>query len=177
MPFFKRSHQSQPQQPQLQSFILEPILTPSGVVDGTDEGVLTVDWVPDPEWAEPDDLELPEAETLPEGDETSWNGSDGLDAEEVSSSEWVLPNPQEPLPIEIAFITEPSFDGWQYEGGVFTVGDDGLVGIDFLFDGGKYKSELAIFSLDGMEAFDTPETWNRDSDLHLFDRICLAVIG
>ncbi|MEA5468012.1 S8 family serine peptidase [Spirulina sp. 06S082] len=38
--------------------------------------------------------------------------------------------------------------------GVFTVGKSGEVGIDFLFDGGKYKGELAIFSLEGMEKFE-----------------------
>ncbi len=45
MPFFKRSHQSQPQQPQLQSFILEPILTPSGLIDGTDEAEMLNDGI------------------------------------------------------------------------------------------------------------------------------------
>ena len=38
--------------------------------------------------------------------------------------------------------------------GVFTVGESGEVGFDFLFDGGKYKSELAIFSLDGMGEYE-----------------------
>jgi nucleoid-associated protein YgaU/surface antigen len=39
------------------------------------------------------------------------------------------------------------------ESGVFTVGDTGDIGIDFLFDGGNYQGELAIFSLDGMDEF------------------------
>lgn len=34
--------------------------------------------------------------------------------------------------------------------GAFTVGDSGLVSVDFLFDGGEYTGELAIFSLVGM---------------------------
>jgi hypothetical protein len=33
---------------------------------------------------------------------------------------------------------------------VFTVGESGQVGIDYLFDGGSYKGELGIFSLDGL---------------------------
>ena len=41
-----------------------------------------------------------------------------------------------------------------FDSGVFTVGDTGNVGIDFLFDGGWYQGELAIFSLDGMEQFE-----------------------
>ena len=36
--------------------------------------------------------------------------------------------------------------------GVFTVGDSGEVIIDFLFDSGSYSGELAIFSLQGMDA-------------------------
>ncbi|OKH30842.1 hypothetical protein NIES2119_30170 [[Phormidium ambiguum] IAM M-71] len=48
-------------------------------------------------------------------------------------------------------VSEPNFD---YDSGVFTVGETGEVGIDFLFDGGKYKGELAIFSLDGMDEFE-----------------------
>jgi subtilisin family serine protease len=41
-----------------------------------------------------------------------------------------------------------------FDSGVFTVGDTGNVGIDFLFDGGWYQGELAIFSLDGMDQFE-----------------------
>ncbi len=39
----------------------------------------------------------------------------------------------------------------RFEGGLFTVGDDGLVVIDWLYDGGAYQGELGIFSLSGME--------------------------
>ncbi|WP_204103863.1 MULTISPECIES: S8 family serine peptidase, partial [Spirulina sp. CCY15215] len=39
----------------------------------------------------------------------------------------------------------------QFDAGVFTVGESGEVGVEFLFDGGKYKGELGIFSLEGME--------------------------
>jgi hypothetical protein len=44
----------------------------------------------------------------------------------------------------------PTFDT-----GVFTVGASGQVSIDYLFDGGIYEGELAIFSLEGMEQLDT----------------------
>jgi hypothetical protein len=35
------------------------------------------------------------------------------------------------------------------------VGSSGQVSIDYLFDGGLYQGELAIFSLEGMEQFET----------------------
>jgi hypothetical protein len=46
-----------------------------------------------------------------------------------------------------------------FTSGVFTVGSTGQVGIDYLFDGGGYQGELAIFSLQGLESFGlgTPE--------------------
>ncbi|MDB9312363.1 S8 family serine peptidase [Spirulina sp. CS-785/01] len=85
---------------QIQSFVLEPILTPSGLIDAGDD-------LPDPT-----PVELPEVlSALHTGEET------------------------------------PTF-----ESGYFTVGDTGEVGIDFLFDGGKYKFELGIFSLEGLDA-------------------------
>ncbi|MDJ1180116.1 DUF4114 domain-containing protein [Roseofilum sp. BLCC_M91] len=39
----------------------------------------------------------------------------------------------------------------EFDSGVFTVGESGEVGIDFLYDGGKWKGELALFSLEGLE--------------------------
>lgn len=40
-----------------------------------------------------------------------------------------------------------------FTSGTFTVGSDGQVGIDFLYDGGWYQGQLAIFSLEGMEQY------------------------
>ncbi len=37
------------------------------------------------------------------------------------------------------------------EAGFFTTDQKGEVGFDLLHDGGRYKGEVAIFSLDGME--------------------------
>ncbi|MEB3338602.1 MAG: DUF4114 domain-containing protein [Leptolyngbyaceae bacterium] len=45
-----------------------------------------------------------------------------------------------------------------FDTGIFTVGSTGKVGVDFLFDGGGYKGELAIFSLSGMENFQPGST-------------------
>ncbi len=46
-----------------------------------------------------------------------------------------------------------------FTSGIFTVGSTGQVGVDYLFDGGIYQGELAIFSLQGLESLglDTPE--------------------
>ena len=41
-----------------------------------------------------------------------------------------------------------------FESGTFTVDDTGEVSIDYVFDGGGYKGQLAIFSLEGLEAFE-----------------------
>ncbi|MDJ1181476.1 S8 family serine peptidase [Roseofilum sp. BLCC_M91] len=35
--------------------------------------------------------------------------------------------------------------------GIFTVGETGEIEIEYLFDGGKYRGEVALFSLDGMD--------------------------
>jgi PKD repeat protein len=35
--------------------------------------------------------------------------------------------------------------------GVFIVGENGQISIDYLFDGGDYQAQMSIFSLDGME--------------------------
>ncbi|MDM8523055.1 DUF4114 domain-containing protein [Desulfococcaceae bacterium HSG8] len=39
-----------------------------------------------------------------------------------------------------------------FTAGVFTVGASGIVEFDWLYDGGAYKGEVAIFSLEGMDA-------------------------
>ncbi|MBW4493475.1 MAG: S8 family serine peptidase [Oscillatoria princeps RMCB-10] len=44
--------------------------------------------------------------------------------------------------------------GFPFESGFFTVGATGEVSFDFLLDGGNYKGEIGIFSLQGMEQFE-----------------------
>ncbi len=44
-----------------------------------------------------------------------------------------------------------TFDLSAINNGLFTVGADGQVGVDFLSDGGGYKGQLAFFSLDGLD--------------------------
>ena len=43
--------------------------------------------------------------------------------------------------------------GMGVEAGFFTTDQKGEVGFDLLHDSGRYKGEVAIFSLDGMEEF------------------------
>ena len=38
--------------------------------------------------------------------------------------------------------------------GTFTVDEDGQIKVDYLFDGGWFRGELAVFSLDGMEVYE-----------------------
>ena len=135
----RQSRQRSPQgfaQPQHQTFLLEPILTPSGIIDGVDEA--------------PDVTDI----TLPDdGIETDIEFDIDPTLADVAVTETDIPETDLE---DVAFITElddglaaePTF---QFESGYFTVGDSGEVTIDYLFDGGKYQGELAIFSLEGME--------------------------
>lgn len=103
--------------PTFQTFILEPILTPSGLLDGGD-----FDETPDLD--DPINFDEITPETLDLSDEK-------MDF--------------------IPFIPNNALE--QFESGVFTVGDTGEIEIDYLYDGGGYQGELAIFSLEGMEEY------------------------
>lgn len=111
-----------------QTFILEPILTPSGLVDVGEDAPevadLNLDFGDEGDFDEGFDLVDTD---LPDGDDLS----DG-ELEEIS------------------FIDNLAVE-FQFESGYFTVGESGEVTIDYLFDGGGYEGELAIFSLEGME--------------------------
>ncbi len=53
--------------------------------------------------------------------------------------------------VPVLDISQPNFT---FDSGIFTVGETGQVQIDYIFDGGGYKGELAIFSLEGMDEFE-----------------------
>jgi len=57
------------------------------------------------------------------------------------------------LNLTVENIQVDPLTGLNIESGYFTVGKTGQVGVDFINDGGWYKGELAIFSLDGMDRF------------------------
>ena len=49
----------------------------------------------------------------------------------------------------LTYTSQPQFDT-----GIFEVGETGKVAFDYLFDGGWYEGELAVFSLEGMDVFE-----------------------
>lgn len=110
--------------PVFQTFILEQILTPSGLLDGGD-----FDETPD--LANPSDINLDDVATpeIPE-----------INEEEIELLSYV----------EIDDTNSPVFP---YTSGYFTVDETGEITIDYLYDGGQYEGELAIFSLEGMEEY------------------------
>jgi subtilisin-like proprotein convertase family protein len=209
------------------TFILEPILTPSGLVDSLDDGpdfdgdstentventVLELDDQPIenlsdnsdntvesevilPEISDEDLEEIPfiyalEAETEA-GSEQEFLESTSTEENSVLSSdsetEFDGEITQEPVeftqdteterdgeitpakaqlatdtetdgepPVELG-ITEEVISQPKFDSGYFIVGETGEIEIDYLFDGGKYKGELGIFSLDRMDEYD-PDT-------------------
>ncbi|WP_204104620.1 MULTISPECIES: S8 family serine peptidase [Spirulina sp. CCY15215] len=113
-----------------QVFILEPILTPSGILPIGEDGIDIIDIVGD-------ETDFSEAQDI---------GFSVLEATDIDFDEFE----------EIPFFNSLSLPqvNEQFDSGVFTVGDSGEVTIDFLFDGGKFKGELAIFSLENMDEFE-----------------------
>ncbi len=139
------------------SFILEPILTPSSIVDtGLDDGLD----VPDEGFSLPAEPLMNEGEGMTEG-ETGFPDDPGLpdgDTEipGVESGDVSAGDPGSEFE-EIPYFPDdaliPQTANIEFTSGVFTVGESGEVEIDYLFDGGKYdRGELAIFSLEGMES-------------------------
>ncbi|MGI0486364.1 S8 family serine peptidase [Pantanalinema rosaneae CENA516] len=126
------------------SFLLEPILTPSAGIDGT-EGTpeMAIAQLSPPALAD-FDFDLP-------GIDAQLDVSDSfLDHEGYDLSDGEL----EPVTFIDSLGSVDPIAPIGFESGVFTVGSSGEVGIDFLFDGGAYQGELAIFSLEGMEQFE-----------------------
>jgi len=136
----RQSRQRSPQgfaTPSHQTFLLEPILTPSGIIDGVDDAPAVTD--------------LPLLDDVGEADVDFDQSFDATPLPETEVLETELE--------EVAFVTDLSADladapSFQFESGYFTMGDSGEVTIDYLFDGGKYQGELAIFSLEGMEGLE-----------------------
>jgi hypothetical protein len=164
MGLFKRSTKGQSasrrgaKPPQPKTFILEPILTPSGLVAGEDPDhpAALVDLVNHPAV----DLGMTSTEMHPVTDSTDAEVDRVHPVEDLAlqssvSDTIVIPHTDiQPL----AFVGHP-IDSLSnapvspFTSGVFTVGESGLVSVDYLFDGGGYKGELAFFSLEGMEQF------------------------
>jgi Subtilase family/Domain of unknown function (DUF4114)/MICOS complex subunit MIC19/MIC25 len=97
-----------------------------------------------------DDAEIDDEEELPE---SSADSTQSTTAEESVEEVAVA---IEPETTETQLLEEFNFT--QIQSGIFTANSDGIVRIDYLFDDGKLESELAIFSLEGME-----ELWSADN--------------
>jgi len=93
------------------------------------------------------------AEGLSQPSDTETTGGDRIDPiDDNPTGEQSLNPPQEEEKLAPTLeIVPPNFT---FDSGVFTVGESGEVGVDFLFDGGGYQGELAIFSLEGMDEFE-----------------------
>ncbi|MEQ8385858.1 MAG: S8 family serine peptidase [Coleofasciculus sp. A1-SPW-01] len=131
---------------QRETFVLEPILTPSGLVDSMDDtpDIAGVELSSDPL----DQVPIPEIDDiLP--DSILDNSIPDEELEEIPFIAEEVSEIEKPLNVVTLENPNPTF-----ESGVFTVGDSGQVQVDFLFDGGSYKGELAIFSLEGMDQFE-----------------------
>ncbi|MFE1744126.1 S8 family serine peptidase [Coleofasciculus sp. H7-2] len=145
--------QESPQLPPLQTFILEPILTPSGLLDGGDSAPdpMVMDWGTDAIA----DADIPDTDGMDAIADADIPDTDGMDAiadidipdDDIEPVDFFYGDADDPL----GAISDPSPI---FESGVFTVGETGEVSIDFLFDGGQYQGELAVFSLDGMDEFE-----------------------
>lgn len=137
------------------SFMLEPILTPTAGIDGGNDAPNLAVFRPDETG-----LHLHALADVPlvlsDGSETC--SSHSVVDHAVHTSEPIahltdakqlpdLVTPHLPDVVDCASLHP------QFESGFFTVGDTGQVSVDFVFDGGGYQGQLAIFSLDGMDHF------------------------
>lgn len=179
---FKQKNQAakgfRPKKVSQQTFILEPLITPSGLVDSVDHAPhpLEIDLHTPalPEVHLPTDTTHPldthsldthstTTESIPHPLETTHAPTpDALilhttDHAQIIATHTietpVADHQLEVLPFLHSTSTVDSHASPAFNGGVFTVGDTGKVSIDYLFDGGKYQGELAIFNTDGMEHF------------------------
>lgn len=166
--FSRRRHQK-PQgfaQKQHQTLFLEPRLTPSGLVDMEGETLDVADLHIPGLGDEAEEFDLGFDVSDAEANEVEAGFDEGVEATNlegdlegndtglvtVLEDDFLLEEELEEIDPEayLANLDSPV----QFESGVFTVGETGEVSIDFLFDGGGYQGELAIFSLEGMEEFD-----------------------
>ncbi|MBM0744936.1 DUF4114 domain-containing protein (plasmid) [Phormidium sp. CLA17] len=154
MRLFKRNRQPHvPQSPQAasaqSSFILEPILTPTVGIDG-------IEGTPDLAIVHLPDHPLPTID-LPDHHSAD---SHALTNAHTAAVEVAAPIPEIHAATDLQhqsldFLTAPpSLESPLFDSGFFTVGESGTVDIDYLFDGGGYQGELAVFSLSGMERFE-----------------------
>ncbi len=67
-------------------------------------------------------------------------------------------NPEQPLTNDFQSNTQSNSTAAKFSSGVYTVGVTGSVQVNYLFDGGSYQGELGIFSLSGLDTYQTGST-------------------
>jgi hypothetical protein len=92
---------------------------------------------------------------LLQDDKGTWNNEPG-NAKEVAADGAADPLVQWGAPGSTGLVLSDSLNSPQaaaadVESGILTVGDEGEVVVEFLADGGAYESQVAVFSLAGME--------------------------
>lgn len=195
----------QPKKASPQTFILEPLITPSGLVDSVDhtphplELDLHTPALPEVDLPDLDTdhtLDHSPSHTIDTGSTTEniphsleqttytttideLNLHSAIAQNEIIAAHTVdtpvADHQLEPLPFinNLELTTEnsitdthlPTIENSQitscnqtFTSGFWTVGDSGKVSINYLFDGGQYQGQLAIFSLDGMEQYQPGST-------------------
>lgn len=109
---------------------------------------------------EPEVLPQTTAEDSDSASEENGNDAEAVTTENDDAEEESLADEAE-VAVEPEATQTPTvedFNFTQIQSGIFTANSDGIVRIDYLFDDGKFESEVAIFSLDGME-----ELWSADN--------------
>ena len=137
------------------SFILEPILTPTAGIDGGDDVPDLAVFRPDDHGLHPHDFS--EVPLILSDEPDSFNSHSVINhsgdlVQQIALTDTVK-QPSDLVTSHLPDVPDFTSPSPQFESGFFTVGDTGQVSIDFVFDGGAYQGQLAIFSLDGMDHF------------------------
>lgn len=137
-----------------ETFVPEDLITPGTLVDSAHPLVVDFQTPPLPEVHLPTDpthvTDLSHPDPTTPVDTTHAPVVDSIhptDVADVPPTHHLDPLPFHTDASTIAATPDP------YTSGVFTVDAKGQVTIDYLFNGGKYNGQLAIFSLSGMEHF------------------------
>jgi hypothetical protein len=126
--------------PPLKAFILESILTPGDILgtgDTPQSVILDLQAPPLPD--------IPEFHIFPDADPHLDTTADSIPLASIDHLPFI--NPDITPDLHTTFTS-----------GTFTVGETGAVSVDYLFDGGGYQGEVAIFSLDGIDQFEPGST-------------------
>lgn len=175
----------QPRKASQQTFILEPLITPSGLVDSVDHTphpleldlhttALPEVHLPDTDTTHTLDHAVshtvdshPTTESIPHPvEQTNATTVAALNLHTVTDHAEILAAHTVETPLAdhqlevLPFLHNTSVDTHSantldstFTSGVFTVGAKGEVSFNYLFDGGQYQGQVAIFNMEGMDKF------------------------